>query len=356
MWLYRTDEWDMKSPVWTNGSGSYWRYTANVRGHLPSPALRPSALLNWQGMESFKNNELGTSTSSFGAEAWNRFRPTRSGAELGIFLGEIREVPRMLMTTAKSFNDIWRSMGGSRTGFGPRRVADNWLNTQFGWMPFISDLKSFYNTTSNISRRLDFLRRNNGQWVRRRGTVLTDNHLEASGKADSPPMPGVSTVFRPPAPYGDQSWQVRIERRVWFEGAFRFWIPGKPGSAPWTARALAQIYGLHPSPSLVWELTPWSWLIDWCANVGDVINNVSSMMFDNLCARYAYVMQRYLRKAEVSATSRYVAANASATWFASTESKHRVAASPFGFGLTSEQFSARQWSILGALGISRLRV
>jgi hypothetical protein len=105
----------------------------------------------------------------------------------------------------------------------------------------------------------------------------------------------------------------------------------------------------------VWELTPWSWLADWFTNVGDVVANMSTGYAENLAAQYAYVMGT----TQISTcwdtslnTKQGVIHNSSGY----TETyKHRVGASPFGFGLTSNDFSARQWSILAALGLSRLK-
>jgi len=312
----------------------------------------PSSKLSWGSLSAFETADPGD-PSSYGATGWNKFRPTRSGAELGVFLGEFKDIPRMLKTTAKGFHDVWRAMGGSKTNFGPKSVANHWLNTQFGWSPFLSDLRKFYKTTVDIDKKLKQLRRDNGRWIRRGGTVQVDGAV-ASGTVNSPMYPSLPTSLYA-TPYGYHEWTRKTQFISWFEGAFRYWIPGKPDSLGWNAQALAQIYGAQPSPSLIWELTPWSWLLDWCSNVGDVMANVSSMMFDNLCAKYAYIMGSYRHSVDVTGYSNYKTAPATGMWSAVLMSKSRIAASPFGFGLTGADFSARQWSILGALGISRTR-
>jgi hypothetical protein len=306
-------------------------------------------------MESFIASGYGN-VESFGATGWNRFRPTRSGAELGVFLGEIREVPRMLKTTAKGFHDLWRSMGGSKTGFGPKSVANHWLNTQFGWLPFVSDLRNFYNVTKNLDRKLKQLRRDNGQWTRRGGTVSnsSDSSLVAEGSSLGV-TPQVPTSLYAGAPYGTYRTTSYMTQNVWFRGAFRYYIPAKPDTWLWNAMAVAQLYGLQPSPSLIWELTPWSWLIDWCSNAGDCIDNLSSIMFDGLCAKYAYVMGTTSISAVHTADINYRTCPTTASWFSKWTRKSRVGASPFGFGLTDFDLSVRQWSILSALGLTRLR-
>lgn len=349
-WTYWSDQYVLKAPCQViNGMEMY-----TVHGHLPY--CMPSAYLSYGTLEDFIESDVGD-PSDYGAQAWNKFRPTRSGAELGVFLGELKDVPRMLKTTAKGFHEMWRSLGGSRTHFGPKNVADHWLNTQFGWLPFISDLRSFYRTTVNVDKKLNQLRRDNGRWIRRSGTVSQEGTSDSvETNIGSPMYPTLPTGFYTGYPYGQHILTTQLSKNVWFDGAFRYWIPGKPDGLEWDARALASIYGLYPSPSLVWELTPWSWLLDWCVDVGDVIANVSSMMFDNLCAKYAFCMCHYRQSASVEAFSHYKAGTVGAIWTSYIERKSRAGASPFGFGLTPDNFSARQWSILGALGISRLKI
>jgi hypothetical protein len=140
----------------------------------------------------------------------------------------------------------------------------------------------------------------------------------------------------------------------WFEASFRYWIPDI-GSPNWTKRATAALFGISPTPSLLWEVLPWSWLSDWFGNVGDVLANLSQNAAENLVAKYAYYMASSETRIYVSDTT-YLTGNlqVSASAISIARSKYRTAASPFGFGLTSASLTAKQASILGALGISRM--
>jgi len=343
-----TDRFEIKKRT-TLKSGMY-RYRG---GFLPS--LNPCDFLSYSSLEGFINSNTGD-VSDYGAAGWNKFRPTNSGAQIGVALGEIREIPRMLRTTAKGFHDLWRSMGGNLKSFGPKNVANHWLNTQFGWFPFLSDLRDFYDITKNLDTRLKQLRRDNGRWIRRGGTVRKSAETEVVLN-DSTTVgfwPSLAPGLYAGSPPGSRMVTRLNEQRIWFRGAFRYWIPGKPDSWQWRARAVAQLYGLQPSPSLLWELTPWSWLIDWCADAGDAIANLSSILFDNLCAKYAYVMGTTAQTVTFYGRINSVNGPMSESWTASLVRKSRVPASPFGFGLTGGDFSARQWSILSALGLTRM--
>lgn len=323
-------------------------------GFLPSYAIEN--LLDCSTVEEALLSDFGD-VYGFGATGWNKFRPTKPAVDLGQFLGEIKEVPHMLSQTARGFHDLWKSLGGHPRLFMPKSVANHWLNTQFGWLPFLRDVSSFIKVTNDLDKHVKQLARDNGQWVKRGGSVTKSEESEVV--LDNPTMcglwPALDTYFYSGAPYGSQFATRKTSQTVWFEGRFRYWIPNI-GDSPMNWRSLLKIYGLTPSPSLVWELTPWSWLVDWCTNAGDVVANLTSMWLDNLAAKYAYIMGTTTQSVSYTGKANLLSGPVIGNWSCDVTRKMRVPASPFGFGLTGGDFSARQWSILLALGISRLSV
>lgn len=264
----------------------------------------------------------------------------------------------MLKGTAEFFHNAWKAMGGAPDFFGPKRVADAWLNTQFGWLPFLSDMRKFAKTYHDADRQLAHLRRNNGRWVRRGGSVreVTGSEVVASSATQNMHSPTLATYFYPGASsgyYGSYTVTRETSQRVWFKAAFRYYIP-EIRSVAWERKALRLLYGGNISPSLLWNLTPWSWLVDWCSSVGDAIDNLDNGLAENLAAKYAYIMgtteESYRVKSHCALDS-----PVDAEWEFLISRKTRSEASPFGFGLTPDDFTGRQWSILSALGLSRLR-
>jgi hypothetical protein len=118
-----------------------------------------------------------------------------------------------------------------------------------------------------------------------------------------------------------------------------------------------KLLGLSLTPDTVWNLTPWSWMVDWVSNAGDVVSNISDALFDGLVLRYGYMMEHTLTSDEYFFVG--------PTGFQPTngprpssitlhhEVKKRVKATPYGFGLTWTSFTTRQLAILAALGITR---
>jgi hypothetical protein len=118
-----------------------------------------------------------------------------------------------------------------------------------------------------------------------------------------------------------------------------------------------RMFGLRITPSLVYNLTPWSWMADWFGNVGDNIDNYTASQDDNLTAKYAYIMKTIT---EEVINDSYIKCGGTEVlglrWRRGVVAKTRVQASQFGFSITMPEFSAWQWSILAALGFSRLNI
>lgn len=240
-----------------------------------------------------------------------------------------------------------------------------YLNYQFGWKPFVKDLIDWFNTIKKIDKMVRYARDHNGKWIRRKGNLRNEQTTEVKYVA-SCCNPLLNTYFHNPAA------QTRVVTKtwdkIWFVGVMKFYIPDldqDPADSVLTSRLLRRLYGLELGPSVVWELTPWSWLTDWCLNIGNIISNLEMSAYDNLVAKYAYVMRHkgvidYYYHAE-SYNIDNPASNCTTTKksdvFTSTaqcgfETKERAPASFWGFG-TSDELSLKQAAILAALGLSK---
>jgi hypothetical protein len=122
------------------------------------------------------------------------------------------------------------------------------------------------------------------------------------------------------------------------------------------------LLGLKITPSLVWELTPWSWLIDWFLNIGTVIENLQTFGLSNTILNYAYCCYRREMTATIDLDlSGFMAQSGSPSftggkaYLMTVDQKVRIPASPFGFGIAGTSLSASQLAILTALGLARSR-
>lgn len=153
---------------------------------------------------------------------------------------------------------------------------------------------------------------------------------------------------------------VRTEqRKYWFSAAYMTFTHD-PGAKSAIDRLesleqdLYRVYGIRITPDVIWNLLPWSWLVDWVTNVGDVVHNVSVLSRGDVIMPYAYAMCTHsISDKWVTEPVQGVCGPMSQVF--TTTHKRRLRASPFGFGQTPADFSARQWAILGALGITNVR-
>lgn len=296
--------------------------------------------------------------SGFGAKGWNKFRPVKPVNSLGQFIAELRDVKGMVTGLKRRLRTL-------------KDAGHHYLNYQFGWKPFLSDLQSFLSNGKKIARRMDYIRRNNGKWVKRGGTVSQSEDVSIS-TIPNKILPVFVTYFYLPYSTGPTLCQqsVKVGSHVWFEAMMKYYIPNlnsDSGEDLWNSPLLRKMWGLELTPSLVWELLPWSWLVDWFWDVGDFYANLSNDMYDNCVAKYAYVMaQRSIdiqyQQEQVIQTSDYYngpkhdhTINLDVTY--SSTSKERAQASPFGFGLLPDwsNLSGRQLAILSALCVTRTR-
>lgn len=275
-----------------------------------------------------------------GSKAWAKCKPGKPGASTGTAIGELRQLPS-LVGSAYARTRKMSSLG------------DEYLNGVFGWLPLLGDIRGFYRTQKYLDRRLRQLKRDNGKPVRRKCTLPGSESNVVTIGTGYYLYPTLTTGFYNGV--GTRISQTRVTVDNSFAARFRYWIPDI-NSAEWPARATRALFGLNPTPKLLYDLVPWSWLIDWFSNLGDVLDNMSGNAAENLVADYAYIMRRYYqeRNHEETQPLKSPAVTLTATDRLIWEVIQREAASPYDFGLIPTDLTGRQGLILGALGISRI--
>jgi len=317
---------------------------------------------------------FGLASTAEGVQAWKRFRPKLYVADMGQFVGEIRETLPMLRTSASMFSRQFLDVFGTSMRHQKvmsKTISNHWLNAQFGWAPFVSDLTKFLTKFRSVDQRLQQCIRDNGKDIRRRGVL--GSTMAGSGDVEvvtSNGIPGWDTIYVQPFslynglinPYSGhvKSTMIRtIKYQTWFSACFRYWVPSFESNDFALERALnyMRMFGLRITPSLVYNLTPWSWMADWFGNVGDNIDNYTASQDDNLTAKYAYIMKTITEEVINDSYIKCGGTEVSGLrWRRGVVAKTRVQASQFGFSITMPEFSTWQWSILAALGFSRLNI
>lgn len=170
------------------------------------------------------------------------------------FIYELREIRSLIPKISKSL--IKTTSGGL-------------LNLEFGWKPLISDLKKLGSIMSEVEKRIAFLIRYNGE--RRR-----------LGFTKEIPYPGtlpVSSMY-----YVYPNFPIRYKlvdyRALFRAGGFVFQSLDGLNSELSQIRAFSAALGLNNPTKIIWNALPYSFVVDWFANVGGQLDRLAIQPYE----------------------------------------------------------------------------
>lgn len=169
------------------------------------------------------------------------------------------------------------------------------LQWEFGWKPLLSDLSNLIAFGSTVDKRLSVL-----QKAVARGSLKATRRIERVSDSTTEPIE-VRMQLLETDPYdsffdGFGNPTITVTRETVLErwGTVRYTLPQSFLSSwkalPYSEKrwlAMRQAYGLHfQNPSALWEIIPWSWLVDWFIpfqKLLDTYNNFVPFEIKNLC-------------------------------------------------------------------------
>jgi hypothetical protein len=179
----------------------------------------------------------------------------------GVILGQIDKTARLLIGTAKDlkqgvFSYLAKAVG-IRRGKGSNRskrkaIANSYLEATFGWQPLLYDAKDLAKTLGRLSTEVDktYLKAV-GEWA------------EQSAQSSSV-VPGVGGM------YARVNENTYTQSRVVYRGTLR----GQPyelGKPPLERIISMSGFDLRSFVPTMWELVPFSFLVDYFTNIGDCL-------------------------------------------------------------------------------------
>lgn len=330
------------------GDSPYGSGDLRYRGFMTPMSTTP---MNYPSIEPVSDTQVRVN----GARAVHRTIPTAPEAGLSQFIAELRETMPRLMGT-----QIYRE------GLSQGSIGGEHLNYQFGVAPFINDVNKLARGVLHGNKIIRQFLRDSGKLIRRRTTLERTRELIV--QPSNTDGIGMGTYpWGPPYNLADQFFSNApvttvndiVETAVWFAGAYTYFTPEANSfisDMELYEQKANKLLGTRLNASLIWELTPWSWLIDWFSNTGNFISNAEALSNDGLVMKYGYIM--HSTKAEriytkVGCQPNQGGSPITLTSIAKISQKTRHRASPYGFGLDVSMLNPRQWSILAALGMTR---
>jgi hypothetical protein len=283
-----------------------------------------------------------------GATAIARTIPTNPVSGLATALGELKRdgIPDSI-GSGLLFGQMKRA----------RAAGSDYLNVEFGWKPMLNDLLSLAHATREAEKILSQYERDSGKNIRRRYTFPADHSVTTSTQTGQYPRPTLAGQMFPNGA-GTKVTTTTVQRDRWFSGCYTYYLTAGNTVREKILRASQEankLYGTRLNPEVLWNLAPWSWAVDWGANVGEVMTNVSAFTNDGLVMRHGYIMEKSISTVSYDLRMPGVG-NAGPQSFnqtLTTTVKKRLKATPYGFGLDFGGFTTRQWAIMGALGLSK---
>lgn len=328
--LTRTNNlaWALYGRMRANGYG--WTYNGYVKTSTPGNHF------NTTSVEPTDNETL--------SEALARTNPNRVIVDTPVFLAELREIPRLVSHFAQLGMKQFRDKPISS-------VASNYLTWEYGVSTYMRDLYGMMQFQNHVEQRLRELKNlQSGQaGLGRKWTVWKDTVVGSPWVTYASPLYQESNMV-------SAIWAT--ERKKW---ASTRWVPINDISSfnDDHLRRLANriVFGRDISFSTLWEAMPWSWMIDWFSNIGDLASlsrNTLPVKHDGSCVMQS-TRTRVLSVTPVSGPGLgYFSASAG-----KSETRVTLRRTPWTFGPLPEFnlpfLSGKQLSILSAISVTRRR-
>lgn len=227
-----------------------------------------------------------------------------------------------------------------------QHLAGGYLTWIFQYLPWVDDLRTLLEAAT-----MTYLRACGR--TRKRSTVNLGKALAAVYSAADWAYPmarafGLSGDFGPDVSSKQLGeYRLNSSRHLYADSAEVFSRLTCSITSSWTQNfehgAVEPLYELNKQlglvyPSLIWDLIPWSWLIDWFVNVGKFIDRAWMRAYGEWNCSYAYATTKFVM------TWRGLTYLSTARW--------HIHPSIWDGSPVSTDLSPSQWSILTALGLS----
>jgi len=334
-------------------SGGPWllqstRHTVGAADVLKKNAAGTNTLYQGTAVVLHYDSGFGTpsvasdaSMDSKGATAMARSLPTNPNATVSTTIAELF---REGIPSALGFQS-WKTQTGRA-----KAAGGEYLNVEFGWKPLLADVRKFGDSVKRADQIWDEHLRNASKDIHRSydSPVVKTTDVVNGTAVGVPTMAGM---------FWAGSTTVTRVTREWSEFAFRYYVPMGDDFKSQTKRALAKankLYGTNVTPEVLWNLTPWSWGLDWVGNTGDVLRNMSALSSDTLVLLYGYSMRSDVITRQTVGTSNSVPGKTYVSKLTTVQTvKQRRPANPYGFGVAGLALSPSRAAIVAALAAAR---
>jgi len=212
--------------------------------------------------------------------------PSARKFPLAYNVAELKDLPMTLRKTVELFyytqpSKIFPfSVKGRRKDFGIKDAGDQYLNWKFGWESTMRSVNEMLELPTIIAKHVNYL-------ISRRGlpTTFRTRRTLAESIASQPFLltelgTGESIVS------SGFSSKREIELRMMLNLTLDF-----PDVAVPVLRKqmLLEKWGVLPTPADVYNIVPWTWLVDWFAGIGEYVDVIDTIRADDSLFNYGFI-------------------------------------------------------------------
>lgn len=251
----------------------------------------------------------------------------------------------------------------TRLGAGGTYAAGEYLKLQYGWKPFVQDLRKFWSVVDKLDKRMRTI-----------GRLEKGDPLRLPFRTKNPQKTVDYREWTDPygsAPFADGGrlglgYATSCTTERWGIVTFKPDIPKNLVNLPERSeidKAMKALYGGVVDGNTLWQLMPWSWLADWNTNMSEFLQAQRNVVGTKV--EHVLVMERMTLLTTSNLTIEKWPSYGALQWNISNGStysviKNRITDVRPAAVVTGEISLLGQddfrVSILGALGIQRLRV
>lgn len=184
--------------------------------------------------------------------------------DMASFLAELKDIPGIITNLVQILDFLQLTGYGGKRRPTVRDAASIHAGYNFGTSPIIGDFTAIASILKNVKNRLEWLRRNRNKWVRIGCSSSYSDDTEVGlggfGFAGWSPGMGLARV----GIRGELRCTARVKQNFPWLDTWEGWVRGVIGGA-----------GFNRPLTSVWELTPFSWLVDYFIPVGEYLSMVS---------------------------------------------------------------------------------
>jgi hypothetical protein len=195
--------------------------------------------------------------------------PLTPRVNVPLFIYELKDLPKMLKDTG----DYLHGLRKRPRVPSDRDLASQTLAYQFGWGPLIGDIVKMISFTEIVQKRQSELEKaSSSRGLKRRITLEPDVQMETANKLVWSAAPLANLRANCTTTHSRETWAtVRWTLK-----------PGQStGKKPTYMEAFNAALGLNRGmiPIDVWKALPWSWAIDWFADISNIMQANYNMIY-----------------------------------------------------------------------------